>query len=96
MTGGAKGIVSYTFASKTYERVTDFGEWPVWLPDSRRVLFVTGGKEYWVVDTSTKQKEKVFSVTRDIIGPARLTRDGRAAFFPRRVTEADIYLLTFE
>jgi len=96
VTSGAKGIVIYTFASRIYERVTDFGEWPAWLPDSRRVLFVTGGKEYWVVDTGTKQKEKVFSVARDVIGPARLTRDGRAAFFPRRVTEADIYLLTFE
>ena len=96
MTGGAKGIVIYSFASQTYERVTDFGEWPVWLPDNRRVLFVTGGKEYWVVDTRTKQKEKAFSVARDVIGPARLTRDGRAAFFPRRVTEADIYLLSFQ
>jgi Tol biopolymer transport system component len=96
MTGGAKGIVIYTFASRSYERVADFGEWPVWLPDSRRVLFVTGGKEYWVVDARTKQKRKVFSLARDVLGPARLTRDGRFAYFPRRVTEADIYLLTFE
>jgi Tol biopolymer transport system component len=96
MSLSAQGIVIYTFASHTYERLTDFGEWPVWLPDNRRVLFVTGGKEYWVVDTRTRQKEKVFSVTRDVIGPARLTRDGRVAFFTRRVTEADIYLLTFE
>jgi Tol biopolymer transport system component/tRNA A-37 threonylcarbamoyl transferase component Bud32 len=96
MTGGAMGIVTYSFASRAYERLTDFGEWPVWLPDSRHVLFVTGGNEYWVVDTQTKQKRAVFSVAQDRLGPARLTRDGRVAFFTRRVTEADIYLLTFE
>ena len=96
MTGGAKGIVIYTFASRTYERLTEFGEWPVWLPDSRRVLFVAGGKDYWVVDSRTKQTRKVFSVPQGGLGPPRLTRDGRVAFFARRVTEADIYLLTFE
>ena len=96
MTGGAKGIVIYTLASRAYERLTDFGEWPVWLPDSRRVLFVAGGREYWVVDARTRQKQRVFSVTRDVLNPARLTGDGRAAFFTRRVTAADIYLLTFE
>jgi eukaryotic-like serine/threonine-protein kinase len=96
MAGSANGIVIYTLASHVYERLTDFGEWPVWLPDSRRVLFVTGGKEYWVVDARTKQKRSVFSVTRDVLNPARLTGDGRVAYFTRRVTTADIYLLTFE
>ncbi len=94
--GSAKGIVIYTFASRSYERLTDFGEWPVWLPDSRRVLFVTGGKEFWVVDARTKEKHPIFRVTRDVLNPARLTGDGRAAFFALRVTAADIYLLTFE
>ena len=70
MTGGAKGIVIYTFASRAYERLTDFGEWPVWLPDSRRVLFVSGGRDYWVVDTRTKQTRKVFSVPGGGLGPS--------------------------
>jgi Tol biopolymer transport system component len=96
MTGGAKGIVIYTFASQTYERLTEFGEWPAWLPDSRRVLFVTGGKEYWVVDSVTKEKEMIYSAPQGVLNPARLTRDGRVAFFTLRVTTADIYLLTFE
>lgn len=39
---------------------------------------------------------KIFSVTRDVIGPPRLTRDGRTAYFSRRVTESDIWLVTDE
>jgi serine/threonine-protein kinase len=88
------GIVVYTFRSRTYERLTDFGQWPVWLPDGRRVLFVSGGDGFFVVDRATKRVRKIFSAARDVIGPPRLSRDGRQMFFSRRVTEADIWLLT--
>jgi len=93
---GGTGVVLYTFASRTYERLTDFGEWPVWFGDSRRLLFVFKGREFWVVDSRMKQTRKIYSTIWDTLGPPRITRDGRAAYFARRVTEADIYLLTFE
>ncbi|HTP88459.1 MAG TPA: protein kinase [Bryobacteraceae bacterium] len=92
----AQGIVMYSMLSRKYERITGFGEWPVWLPDSRSVLFVAGGKAFFVADTRSKQVRKVFSVTRDTIGPPGLTRDGKTAYFSRRVTEADIWLLTMK
>jgi Tol biopolymer transport system component len=93
---GGNGIVLYSFASRTYQRLTDFGEWPAWLPDGRRLLFVNKGREFWVVDARTKQARKVYSTIWDVLGPPRVTRDARVAYFSRRVTEADIYLLTFE
>jgi WD40-like Beta Propeller Repeat len=86
--------VIYSFQSRTYERLTDFGQWPVWLPDNRRVLFVSGGNAFYVVDRVTKQVRQVFAVQRDVIGPPRLARDGRALYYSRRVTEADIWLVT--
>ena len=90
------GIVTYSLQSHQYERLTDFGEWPVWLPDSRRMLFVANGKNFYVVDSSSKQVRKVFSIARDIIGPPQLTRDGKTAYFSRRVTESDIWLVTLD
>jgi Tol biopolymer transport system component len=90
------GIIVYTFATRAYERVAEFGEWPSWLPDSRRVLFVANGKDFWVVDTRTKQTRKIYTAPQGVLGPARLSRDGRMAVFPLRLTEADIYLLTFK
>lgn len=30
------GIAMYSFSSRRYELLADFGEWPVWMPDSRR------------------------------------------------------------
>ena len=88
------GIAIYTFDAGTYERLTNFGQWPVWLPDSRRVLFVSGGNGFFLVDRATKRVQKIFSVTRDVLGPPRLSRDGRQMYFSRRVTEADIWLMT--
>jgi len=90
----ATGIMTYSFRTKTFEKVSDFGEWPVWLPDNRRILFVANGNAFYIVDSRTKQVRKIFSVERDVIGPPRLTRDGRSAYFIRRVNEADIWLLT--
>jgi hypothetical protein len=61
---------------------------------ARRILFVAGGKAFYIVHSRTRQVRKIFSVTRDVIGPSRLSLDGRTAYFPRRVTEADVGLLT--
>ena len=90
----AHGIMVYSLQSRTFEQLTDFGGYPVWLPDSRRLMFVSGGRGFHVVDTRTRKVERVFSVERDVIGPPQLTRDGREAYFTRRVTEGDIWVLT--
>jgi eukaryotic-like serine/threonine-protein kinase len=89
-----KGVAVYDMRTSKYERVSDIGEWPAWLPDSRRVLFVEGGRDFYVLDTRTHQARKIWSVTRDVVGPPRLTRDGRAMYFSRRVSESDVWLMT--
>jgi Tol biopolymer transport system component len=88
------GVMIYSLDTESYQRLTEFGEWPVWLPDSRRLMFVSGGKDFFVVDLDAQEPQKVFSVPRDVIGPPRLSGDGRQVFFTRRVTEADVWLLT--
>jgi serine/threonine protein kinase/Tol biopolymer transport system component len=98
------GIIAYSIRSKSYQPLTDFGEFPVWLPDSRHLFFVGPvvpdraplGKAFYVIDTQSKNVRKVFSVRRDTIGPAQLSKDGRQAYFMRRVTEADIWLMTLQ
>jgi serine/threonine protein kinase/Tol biopolymer transport system component len=92
----APGISIYSIASQTFMRLTDFGEWPVWLPDSRRLLFVSRGREFHLYDTATKNTRMIYSSRRDTLGPPRLTRDGRTAFFSRRVTEADVWLVDLQ
>jgi Tol biopolymer transport system component len=93
-TSPSLGMLMYTFKTRAYERLADFGEWPVWLADSRRILFGDGGKNFWVLDTQTKERRTIYSGGRDVLGPPRLTADGRTAYYSRRVTEADIHLMT--
>jgi len=89
-----RAIMLYEFGTKTYSRLTSFGEWPAWLPDSRRLVFNDGGKNFWLLDTVSRETRRIYSGGRDVLGPPRLTRDGHAMFFTRRTTESDIWLLT--
>ena len=91
---GGHGIAVYSIKSKTFQKVADFGEWPVWLPDSRRILFVAEGHAFYIVDARTKRVRKIFELKRDVIAPPRITRDGRTLYFGRRTTEADIWMLS--
>jgi Tol biopolymer transport system component len=86
------GILLYSVESRTHNRILDVGEWPVWLPDSRHLLYVSRGREYHILDTRTRTDKLIYSSRRDTLGPPRLTRDGRAAFFSRRVTESDVWI----
>ena len=94
--GFSMGIVLYSLRTGKYERLNSVGEWPVFLPDGRHILFVSEGKRLVVMDTETRETRTIFSVERDVIGPPRLTRDGRSAYFSRRVTEGDIWLVELE
>jgi Tol biopolymer transport system component len=95
-TATVRGVLAYTFSTRKWERLTEFGEWPVWFPDSRRLLFGDGGKSLWVVDSLTREVKKIYSGGRDVLGPPRLTRDGRTAFYSRRINESDIWLMTLQ
>jgi hypothetical protein len=68
----------------------------VWLPNGRRILFVSRGRAFHVVDVGTKATTQIFAAVRDTLGPPRITADGRAAYFSRRVTDADVWLATLE
>lgn len=90
------GIVTYTFASGKFEQLLDFGEWPVFLPDGKRLLFVSEGRKFEVLDIESRKTRQIFFVARDVLGPPRLARDGSMAYYSRRVTEADVWLMTLD
>ena len=93
----ATGVVTYSLQSKAFERLTKVGEWPTWLPDSRRILFTDGtGKYFYVIDSVTKEQKTVYTADREVLGGPRLSRDGRTVYFSRRVTQSDIWLMTID
>jgi serine/threonine protein kinase/Tol biopolymer transport system component/Tfp pilus assembly protein PilF len=95
--GVHSGIGIYDLESKKYEWLTDFGDWPVWLNDDRRLLFVSQGKIF-LFDTTTRKHHQILTVTdQDVdIGSPGLAPDNRTLYFTFVAAEADIWLMTLE
>ncbi len=92
---GGTGILVYSLESQQYEKLTDSGSTPVWLSDSRRLLFQNEGK-LWMVDSQTKKVKELLSVDPHTLGNFALSRDNRMIYFNLNANEADIWLMSLE
>lgn len=93
--GVPTGLGIYSLESERVERLTDFGARPVWLGDSRRLLFPDQGKIYLIDSQSRKIREILSLVPHGVDTPA-LSRDDRLMYFSVVMREADIWLATLE
>ena len=92
-----RGVGLYAFATKQYERLTRSGTFPLWLPDSRRLLYLDKGA-IWLYDTTTNAARVVVETGE---GPAVTCftvshRDGRIIYFVREHRDGDIWLATLK
>ena len=92
--GVHSGILIYDLESKTYDSLTDFGDWPIWLNDNRHLLFVNPG-DILLFHMQTRKYRQVFEVTdQDVdIGSPSLSRDNRTIYFTYVAAEADIWVM---
>ncbi len=90
------GVAVYDVASNTARMInSDPAYWAVWLPDSRRSLYVTTSRKMIVVDT-VSGKRTVVDVTLPGIatGFARaLSPDGKTFFYGAQRSESDIWIV---
>ncbi len=87
-------LAIYSLESRTYRQLTDFGSWPVWLSDSRRLLFNHEDK-ILLIDSQSGRVREVFSyaphATEHGFG---LSHDDRWIYFSLAVTESDVWLMS--
>jgi Tol biopolymer transport system component len=95
LAGYSGGIFSYSFDSRQYERLTDFGERPVWLNDNQRLLFISQDKLY-LLDSRTRKTQEILSVAPNRFQSLGISRDSRVIYFSLQTTEADIWLAALE
>ncbi len=94
---GPEGISVYSLESQQFEKVTDFGLRPVWLSDSRRMLFQDLRARLYLVDSRSKKFREVLFVTpQDLGNGVTISRDDRLIYFSLVTTEADIWLMNLE
>ena len=95
----AQGLVIYTLATRTYEDLGQGGgtrsRWargePVWLPDSRRLLFPTGSALV-LIDTATGRSKEIFSAPREAMNGPELSPNAREIYVNITQTQSDIVL----
>jgi Tol biopolymer transport system component/predicted Ser/Thr protein kinase len=91
--GGPAGVATFSFESRTYQRLTDSGGPSEWLADSRRLLFEREGKIF-ILDTQSKKTRELFSSPDGGAYSPTLSKDNRTIYFTLATNEADIWLLT--
>jgi Tol biopolymer transport system component len=89
------GIFLYSLDSKQFEKLTDFGNRPVWLGDDRRLLFFYHDKLY-LLDTQSKTTKELLSTAPDQIHGLTVSRGTNLVGFSVEVSEADIWVATLQ
>ena len=93
--GTSIGIKFYNFNSRRLEKVSEAGEMPCRLGDSRRLLLVDRGN-LLLMDSVSKRGHDVLSVPPNEIEWPTLSRDNRTIVFLMVVTQADVWLATLQ
>jgi Tol biopolymer transport system component len=89
--GGWPSIWLYSLETKRYEKLLDRGNYPQWLPDGKRLLFVDG-PGVSAIDVATRQVRPV-SVGRPLAA-FEVAPDGRSLILYELSQEADIWLMS--
>ena len=92
---GIEGIEIFSVESRDVRQLTDHGRVPVWLQDSRRLLFANGSA-IELVDIESGEVTPILSVAPDRIISLAISRDNRLLYYDRVVVESDIWLMTRE
>ena len=89
------GIAIHEVGSDRIDWLTDFGEWPVWLSDSRRLLFSDQGKLF-LIDSTTRKYREVLALPQRTLGSVGLSRDDRHLYYTVMAAEADVWLMALK
>jgi Tol biopolymer transport system component len=90
-------IEIYSFETGRFTRLYDSQSVNdvIWLNDGRRLLFDDGSK-LRLIDSQTGSIRDLLSIAPDILWVTGLSRDDRAAYFVRHVSQADVWLMTLK
>jgi Tol biopolymer transport system component/tRNA A-37 threonylcarbamoyl transferase component Bud32 len=96
--GTFMGINVYSVDSRRHNRLTEFGWFPAWLSDSRRLVFHNeADSKIYLVDSQTREVHEIFSAAPNDAGQGSpISPDDRWIYFTAATTESDVWLASFE
>ena len=95
LSGPPSVVATYSFETKQYEKLTEFGTSAMWLPDSTRFVFFFDKKIY-LGDVKTKRVREIFSTGENEIRSVDISPDGKLLYYSVYSSESDIWLLDLE
>ena len=93
--GNPESIKVYSFETRAFETLTDFGTARTWLGSERYVLF-DSRNTLFLLDTRTEAITELMPIGPEGRGHVTLAPDDRTIYFSLGTPEADIWLMTFE
>ena len=88
------GIYTYSFSSQQYQKITDYGDSPVWLNDSRRLIFFDKNKVFLHDTRTSKTKELMTLTPNEALQGITISPDNRFIYFSLEKKESNIWLAT--
>lgn len=86
------GVDVYSFSTQKFQDVTSSGDAPVWLKDSRRLIYVDRNK-FFLFDTATGRKKELMSFPPDSeLQSISLSRDNRFIYFALVSRESNLWV----
>jgi Tol biopolymer transport system component/serine/threonine protein kinase len=89
------GIAVHEIGSNTIRWLTDAGEWPVWMRDSRRLLFSHRGSLV-LIDSATGRRKEILALPQNSLGSVGLSEDNRGIYITLQAAEADVWMMTLK
>jgi eukaryotic-like serine/threonine-protein kinase len=88
------GIALYSFAERTFHRLTQHGSDPLWLSDSRRLLYLDRGKVH-LLDSQSGASRELLSILPEEVARRgfAVSPDDRHIYFSVSTTEADVWMI---
>jgi Tol biopolymer transport system component len=92
-----EGVAIYALDSHAFRKLTEQGADPIWLSDSRRLLYLNKGK-IWLLDSANGASKELVSIMPDEIARRgfAISPDDRRIYFSVSSTDADVWMAEFE
>ena len=93
--GTASGSVwLYSAATRTYDQFRS-GKHPVWLNDSRRIIYAEGGRLF-IADVGLRISRELLSMPDQQLDHPRLSRDNVHLYFTHTGVDANLWVMTLD
>lgn len=93
--GTASGSIwLYTAATRSYDQFRP-GKHPVWLNDSRRIIYADGGRLF-IADVMLRISRELFAMPDQQLDYPRLSRDNLHLYFTHTGVDANLWMMTLQ